>query len=482
VTPVSRMICRSNFDRACLPREPAPSCDGHGMAAAAPSMGTRRLRGGLLVMALAALVFACQAERAPTAREEGRFGTVEVFAPRHARTGIVFLFSDVDGWSAALERVAQRLAARDTLVVGVDLRRYLDGLAASDDGCHYVVAEIEDLSRRLERETDAPVYRSPLLAGVGAGATLAYAALAQSPAATVAGAAGVDPAPALVTKVPLCPGAPATPDPQGGFRYATGVPLPGIWRVEPARNTDVAAQLTGLITPMLASAAAAGSIAAALPDLPVVEIPARAPGRLAAIIYSGDGGWRDLDKTIGETLAKRGVPVVGVDSLRYFWHAKAPERVAADLSAIIGASRAAWGDVQLILVGYSFGAGVLPFAVNRLPPADRGHVVEVSLLGLEARAPFEIEVTGWLGRAPSTSARPVLPEIQRLDPSLLQCFYGDEETDSLCRDPAFARAQVIHTAGGHHFDGNYVGLADRILAGAERRMAARGGPPDVSDR
>ncbi len=445
-------------------------------------MRTRRLRRRLLMMALAGLVFACQAERAPTARDEGRFGTVEVFVPRNAPTGIVFLFSDVDGWSAALERVAQRLAARDTLVVGVDLRRYLDGLAASDDGCHYVVAEIEDLSHRLERETDVPVYRSPLLAGMGAGATLAYAALAQSPAATVAGAAGVDPAPALATKVPLCPGAPATPDPQGGFRYTTGVPLPGIWRVERTRDPDITAELTDLITPMLAGAAAPGSIAAALPDLPVVEIPARAPGRLAAIIYSGDGGWRDLDKTIGETLAKRGAPVVGVDSLRYFWRAKTPERVAADLSAIIGACRAAWGDVQLMLVGYSFGAGVLPFAVNRLPLAERGHVVEVSLLGLEAHAPFEIEVTGWLGRAPSASALPVLPEIQRLDPSLLQCFYGDEETDSLCRDPALARAEVIHTAGGHHFDGNYVGLADRILGGGERRLAAHAAPPDVSDR
>ena len=56
------------------------------------------------MMALTALVFACQAERAPTARDEGRFGTVEVFVPRRAQTGIVFLFSDVDGWNTALER------------------------------------------------------------------------------------------------------------------------------------------------------------------------------------------------------------------------------------------------------------------------------------------------------------------------------------------------------------------------------------------
>src|SRR5207253_300074 len=87
-------------------------------------------------------------------------------------------------------------------------------------------------------------------------------------------------------------------------RYATGVPLPGIWRVEPARDTDVTAQLTALVTPMLAGAAAPGSIAAALPDVPLVELAAPAPGHLGAIIYSGDGGWRDLDKPVRERASR----------------------------------------------------------------------------------------------------------------------------------------------------------------------------------
>jgi type IV secretory pathway VirJ component len=225
---------------------------------------------------------------------------------------------------------------------------------------------------------------------------------------------------------------------------------------------------------MLDLKASAGSVVAALGDLPVVEIAAREPGRLAAIIYSGDGGWRDLDRTVGEALADRGVRVIGVDSLRYFWQAKTPERIAADLSRILAACRAAWGDVRFIVIGYSFGAGVLPFAVNRLSPADRSRIVQVSLLGLEPRAPFEIEVRGWLQQAPSESAAPVRPELQRLDPALVQCFYGTDETESLCRDPALARSEVIRTSGGHHFDGNYVGLAERILEGARRRMALEG--------
>jgi type IV secretory pathway VirJ component len=429
-----------------------------------------RIVAGTLVVGVAILGAACRGRPAARTLDAGRLGRVEVIAPSGRPRGLVFLFSDARGWDAALEDAARRLAAAGAAVVEVDLRRYVAGLDATEEECHYVVAELEDLSHRLERELAFPRYRAPVLAGVGAGATLAYAALAQAPAATIDGAASVDPAARLVTRAPLCPGAPATPDPAGGFRYGEKPELPGAWRVAAAGPSSLATTLLGVVPPMLEPAAAGGSVAAALPDLPLIEIPAREPGALVAVIYSGDGGWRDLDKTIGEALAERGVRVLGVDSLRYFWTARTPEGVAADLAAILAGARAAWGDVRFILVGYSFGAGILPFAVNRLPPAERRRVVEISLLGLEPRAPFEIEVRGWLQQPPSASAPAVRPEVARLDPSRVQCFYGVEEEETLCRDPVLARSEVIRTSGGHHFDGDYVGLAERILDGARRRM------------
>jgi len=58
-----------------------------------------------------------------------------------------------------------------------------------------------------------------------------------------------------------------------------------------------------------------------------------------------------------------------------------------------------------------------------------------------------------------------------LAPRRLQCFYGEEEEDTLCRDPQLAAAEVIRTKGGHHFDEDYVALARRILDGARRRLA-----------
>jgi type IV secretory pathway VirJ component len=412
----------------------------------------------------------------PEARAAGRLGEVSLFRPAAPADAFVFLFSGADGFGEELARTAAALAARGAVVVGVDLPQYLRGLAASDDGCHYVVAELEALSQSLQRALGFERYHSPLLAGVGAGATLAYAALAQAPAATVAGAICIDPAPALATRVPLCAGAPFEAVAHEGFRYAPVDELPGSLRSETSGQGEApGTRLVAALEPLLLPAGAS-PLAGAVANLPLVEVPAERPGRLMAVIYSGDGGWRDLDKTIAEILAKRGVPVVGVDSLRYFWRAKTPEQVARDLAAILHVYGERWGTRQALLVGYSFGAGILPFAMNRLPPQELAAVVQLSLLGLEPTAPFEFHVSGWLGgRAQDAPA--VMPELQRIDPGLVQCVYGEQEENSLCPARELAGIERIRTSGGHHFDGDYPALAAKIFAGAERRLA---GAQDVN--
>jgi len=60
-----------------------------------------------------------------------------------------------------------------------------------------------------------------------------------------------------------------------------------------------------------------------------------------------------------------------------------------------------------------------------------------------------------------------------MDLSLVQCFYGQSEEDTVCPNPKLAGAEVIATTGSHHFDGDYTKLAQRILDGALRRAAAQ---------
>ena len=125
-----------------------------------------------------------------------------------------------------------------------------------------------------------------------------------------------------------------------------------------------------------------------------------------AIFYSGDGGWRDLDKQIGKNLQASGIPVVGFDTLRFFWDRRTPEEAANSLAVAIGHFSRAWNTPNVLLVGYSFGADVLPFAVNRLPEAERGKIRQISLLAPGTAADFEIHVSGWLGGSPHGDALP----------------------------------------------------------------------------
>ncbi len=451
--------------------------------------GSRQRAVARVVLIALCAVAACQPRVSERIFQGGRLGMVALFTPAGTPDALVFVFSDLQGWDAAYASVARTLASRGAMIAGIDLPQYLRNLAASKDGCHYVIAEVEDMSERLQRDFRFAGYQSPILAGIGPGGTLAYAGLAQAPAATIAGAISIDPAQALGTRVPLCAGAPATAAETGGFTYGPQPNLKGWWRVSaraplsPELAADVE-QSSGTVTdlrgeplerleelirgalPSPATATRPGRLAA----LPLAELPALRPGPVMAVIYSGDGGWRDIDKQVGEILARRDMPVVGIDSLRYFWKAKTPAEIAADLAEIIHHYGSKWRTEKVVLIGYSFVAGILPFAVNQLSAADRARVVQVSLLGLEPRAELQVKLSGWFGAEPGSGAPVVLPEILRQPLGLFQCFYGEKEEDTLCTAPALAGAEIIRTGGGHHFGGDYRALAEKIFDGAEHRM------------
>ena len=113
-------------------------------------------------------------------------------------------------------------------------------------------------------------------------------------------------------------------------------------------------------------------------------------------------------------------------------------------------------------MGFSQGADVMPFVVNRLPAATRQRVKTVALLSLSQTAVFEFHLQNWLGGG-ARDAVAVAPELLKIKGVRTLCIYGADEKDSLCALPAAKAAQVIKLNGGHHFDGNYANLATLIL-------------------
>jgi type IV secretory pathway VirJ component len=439
----------------------------------------------------------------------GRFNGLSIYSPAGPPKSFVLLLSGAEGWNSQVAVVARRLAEHGALVAGVDLPKLDANLAADGGDCAFLDGDLENLSHFLQAYYHVPTYLPPFLVGYRAGAVLAYATLVQAPPNTFAGALTVGFASATHLRKPLCKGSglisERLPGDASAMRYLPAKRLGNPWVLfqaeeDPASSAAETARFiagmqgAALVTlketgsdyapweswgpkflaafDTLTARTAAGTLPAApaaLGDLPVIEVPAQpgTPGSdTFAIIMSGDGGWAGLDKEVAEALSAHGIPVVGLDSLRYFWSARTAEGLARDTDHMIRYYLSHLAKKRVLLIGYSQGADVLPFAVNRLPVATRRTVALAVLMGMSEHALFEFHVSSWISN--DTTGPLTLPEVSRIVGIPVLCIYGDGDKDSLCPKLDPTKIRVVKLPGGHHFNGDYAGLAKVILATADR--------------
>ena len=431
----------------------------------------------------------------PAGIAHGLFTGIHVHRPDETARQFVMLVTDDVAPTAREQQMLRAMLADGAMVATVPLAPFYRRLVAQDGKCTYGPGAFENLSRHLQAFEHLPGYLLPILAGAGDASTYVYAVIAQAPAGTFAAGLSLGFSPDLALQPPPCAINALRVHP----RAAPGVvdlspppaALPTPWVALPDESQDAAAieaarsfvqrvpQATWVpassAAPMADLASAYRRIAVAqaplgappqqLSDLPIVEVPAAGSGHRFAVLLSGDGGWAGIDKSLGAAIAAQGIPVAGFDSLRYFWSARTPDQLAADLDRIIRYYAARWGRADVLLVGYSQGADVLPFAMNRLPPATRARVRLTALLGPGQKASFEFHLTNWMG--PSGDL-PIAPEARKLSAASTVCIYGVEEKDSLCPELSPDHARAMPLTGGHHFGGQYEALAGQIIEAMPR--------------
>jgi type IV secretory pathway VirJ component len=227
----------------------------------------------------------------------------------------------------------------------------------------------------------------------------------------------------------------------------------------PAPGAGVPAAVEWLTRP----AESAAPLPADIADLPLIEVPAQAaPIERIAVILTGDGGWAGLDIAVADQLARRGIAVVGLSSVKYFWQTRKPEEAADALARIIGHYGADRPAVDFVVIGYSFGASLAPVVINRLPDAARARVAAQVLISPDPEAVFEIHVGDWFGSTHHEGAIPILPEIARSTVPVICVRGADEGEDSFCaRLVGKANVRQLELPGGHHYNGDY----DKLGAG-----------------
>lgn len=457
--------------------------------------GTSRLRTLAALFVLFAVASFARGATLPV--HFGLFGNVHVAAPAGAPQRAVVLVSDASGWDARAEALAVAQARAGAFVIGVDLPAYLAQMESIDAKCAFPAGHFEEMIHWLQRDQKLEKYFYPILVGDGAGATFAYALDAQAPQGTFVALLTLGWDASFSLPKPVCKGdaGPVTAAiGNGRFRIAPVPHLPNLWLPQPfapgARANGILARLGGMlraatphVVPVDPGAALAAAIdwltapahaAAPLPrdiaDLPLESVPAQdAFAQRIAIILTGDGGWAGLDVAVANQLAQRGIQVVALNSLKYFWETRTPSQAADALARIIGHYGAKYPSADFVIVGYSFGAGLSPVLVNRLPEAARRRVAAQVLISPDAEAVFEIHVGDWFGSTTHKGAIPIAPEIAHSDVPVI-CVHGADEDDSFCKQiVGKPNVRELVLPGAHHFNGDY----DALGAGIAGALPAR---------
>ncbi|MFO0585017.1 MAG: AcvB/VirJ family lysyl-phosphatidylglycerol hydrolase [Anaeromyxobacter sp.] len=425
-------------------------------------------------MTPAALLAAALALGAPS-----RAGPLEVppGGAAGARGYAMLLAGARDAGPAA--KLGRELSEAGVVVRHLDVQAHF-AAAGAPRRCVYLAGDLEELAQGDQKRLGFARYLRPVLVGVGPGVPAAAGSVAQAPDGTFRGAILVGPAPEAPApgqprparlcegKEPVKTAVLRVPDTAGARAALETLLASGPAGPAPAGPAPAETAQAGPVRPEPVEGRTKDARAETdVSDLPLHEVRSAVSGTRLAVLLTGDGGWAGLDKGLSASLAAAGVPVVGLDSLAYFWKRRTPEETAEALARIIRHYLAAWGREEVLLLGYSRGADLVPFLPPRLPEDVRPRVVLVGMLGPATFAEFEVHSLDVLFSIKRGDAMSTARAVEALGALPVVCIQGSDEGDSGCPGIA-ARPNVRRwlLPGGHHFDRDYDRLARLVLSAA----------------
>ena len=162
----------------------------------------------------------------------------------------------------------------------------------------------------------------------------------------------------------------------------------------------------------------------------------------------------DLNSQIADNLAKQGIPTIGLDSKKYFWNRRTPEETASDIAKALNFYGKEWGREKFVLIGYSLGAEIVPFIVNRLPEEIKSKIESAVLLSPATTTDFEIHISNMLGMGNRQNTYNTIDEIIKMQsvPTLL--IFGDGEKTEIPELLSGTSVTIRKIPGDHHYKFN----------------------------
>jgi type IV secretory pathway VirJ component len=424
------------------------------------------------------------------------FGKVFTYKQQAAPRNIVILISGDAGWKYGVPEFAKSFAEKNTIVIGVDILRYYKTLRLRKSECFMIASDFVELATAVEKKYNFTGYIPPVIMGYSSGATLVYGILAQARPGTFIGGISLGFCPDIELPKRLCQtnGLVQKVISEGkSYLLMPDARLGNPWIVIQGRkdkicNFDSVADFVKNTTDAeLIPISETGHdfskptdfmpqwkqaynkiVAKYLADQeqnPVAQtftnisfnitkekqVDKNAP---IALLFSGDGGWFGFEQIIADKLAALGIPTIGIDTKKYFWNRKTPEKAASDMADILSYYGKEWGKKQFIIIGYSQGAELVPFLITRFPDVLKSKVSAAVMLSPETTTDFEIHITNMLGLGNRQNTYDVIAEINKMPKITTICIFGDGEktpVPDLLRDTG---VKVLFIPGDHHYKSN----------------------------
>ncbi|WP_051959724.1 AcvB/VirJ family lysyl-phosphatidylglycerol hydrolase [Sphingobacterium sp. ML3W] len=178
-------------------------------------------------------------------------------------------------------------------------------------------------------------------------------------------------------------------------------------------------------------------------------------GHSPVVLYlSGDGGFNSFSTRYCELLGREGYTVGAVNSKSFFWDKKSPDQIAKELSGSLDKLLVGRKNQMVYFVGYSFGADVIPFLVNKLTGEWKQRLQAVALLEPSTSTDLEIHVSDLFGRSSVKRSMDVIAEINKMVGVRTAILLGEDEISFPMKHIRLPNLEAIYLKGNHHFDGN----------------------------
>jgi type IV secretory pathway VirJ component len=203
------------------------------------------------------------------------------------------------------------------------------------------------------------------------------------------------------------------------------------------------------------------SMQAQATNLPVKEWSSTSQTPFVLYI-SGDGGFNSFSTELCTAINKAGYSITAISAKSYFWDKKTPEQTAADIATYLEKQFLNRKNQQLILAGYSFGADVMPFIVNKLSAALKIKLISTVLLSPSTSTDFEIHIWDMFG-ANKKRSMDVVTEINKMGLQKTTTIFGKDEGGFPVKEIKLKNYMNEYLPGGHHFDGNTDEVAKTMM-------------------